>query len=67
MNKAKEPFFGNFSGLEIIPSGLQQGEGPSDIGVEEGTGLVDRAVHMGFRGKVHHRDRTVSFEKICHQ
>src|SRR5690606_6476921 len=38
----------------VAAAGLQQAVGADDIGVDEGRGAVDGAVHMALRRQVHH-------------
>ena len=39
--------------VEVLPCGFEQRIGSDDIGLDEFSGTVDGAVHMGFRGEVH--------------
>ncbi len=37
-----------------VAGGLQQGEGPGDVGADELAGALDATVHVGLGGEVHH-------------
>jgi len=51
----------------VVARGLEQCECPHDIGLDELTGTVDRAVDVAFGGEVHHRIGLVLGQKRGHQ
>ena len=67
MDKAKQSFFGGTAARQIFARGLKHHEGSRHIGVEKWRRLVDRTVHMGFRGKVNDGNGPMLFQKLFHQ
>ena len=67
MQKTKSIFFVT---RKIDPIGtyfFEQIEGGHDIGLNKFTGGVNRAVHMAFRSKIHHRTWPVFREQTSYQ
>ncbi len=54
VQKAKRSFVGIQQCTPIAADRLQQTEGAHNVGLDEITGVVNRAVHMAFSGKIDH-------------
>src|SRR5436190_23240907 len=63
--KCRLPRFRQFAPKR--PHGLKQSEGSSNVGLDEGFWIVDRAVHVRLRGKVHHSAYRVHFKQPLDQ